>query len=349
MPRVRVALLCGGQSSEHGISCVSTGSVLAAIDRDRFDVTVLGITRDGGWRVMESPDFVLRGEVLPEITDATHSALAGPALLDGFDVVFPLLHGAYGEDGAIQGLMESAKMRYVGSGVLASAASMEKSAMKQLLTSAELPTPDHVSFRFADWVLDPAGIESEITEHLPLPVFVKPSRAGSSQGITKVKSAADLGDAIAAAGEHDARIIVEEGVVGREVECAVLQNAQGEIMVSIPGEILVDSKYEFYDFAAKYFDDGTTLTIPAELNSPLVKEIQAMAQEAFIALGCEGLARVDFFLTAEGPLINEVNTMPGFTPTSMYPRLWDASGVPYAELISILLDEALARPTTILR
>ncbi|NBP91470.1 MAG: D-alanine--D-alanine ligase [Actinobacteria bacterium] len=349
MPRVRVALICGGQSSEHGISCVSTGSVLAAIDRERFDVTVLGITRDGGWRVMENPDFDLRGDLLPEITDATHSALAGPALLDGFDVVFPLLHGAYGEDGAIQGLMESAKMRYVGSGVLASAASMEKSAMKQLLTSAELPTPDHVSFRFADWVLDPVGIESEITEHLPLPVFVKPSRAGSSQGISKVKSAAELGHAIAAAGEHDARIIVEEGVIGREVECAVLQNAQGEIMVSIPGEILVDSKYEFYDYAAKYFDDGTTLTIPAELDSPLVKEIQSMAQEAFIALGCEGLARVDFFLTAEGPLINEVNTMPGFTPTSMYPRLWDASGVSYAELISILIDEALARPTTILR
>ncbi|MCX6452640.1 MAG: D-alanine--D-alanine ligase [Actinobacteria bacterium] len=349
MPRVRVALICGGQSSEHGISCISTGSVLAAIDQDRFEVTVLGITRDGGWRVMENPDFVLRGDVLPEVTDATHNALAGPGLLEGFDVVFPVLHGAYGEDGAIQGLLESAKMRYVGSGVLASAASMEKSAMKQLLTSAELPTPDHVSFRFADWVLDPAGIESEITEHLPLPVFVKPSRAGSSQGITKVKSAADLGDAIAVAGKHDARIIVEEGVIGREVECAVLQNATGEIMVSVPGEIVVDSKHEFYDFAAKYLDDATTLTIPADIDPEMSREIQAMAQEAFIALGCEGVARVDFFLTAEGLLINEVNTMPGFTPTSMYPRLWDASGVPYNELISILIDEALARPTTILR
>lgn len=349
MPRVRVALICGGQSSEHGVSCISTGSVLAAIDQDRFEVTVFGITRDGGWRVMENPDFVLRGDVLPEVTDATHSALAGPGLLEGFDVVFPVLHGAYGEDGAIQGLLESAKMRYVGSGVLASAASMEKSAMKQLLTSAELPTPDHVSFRFADWVLDPTGIESEITEHLPLPVFVKPSRAGSSQGITKVKSTADLGDAIAMAGEHDARIIVEEGVIGREVECAVLQNATGEIMVSVPGEIVVDSKHEFYDFAAKYLDDATTLTIPADIDPEMSREIQAMAQEAFIALGCEGLARVDFFLTAEGLLINEVNTMPGFTPTSMYPRLWDASGVPYNELISILIDEALARPTTILR
>ncbi|MEI7549239.1 MAG: D-alanine--D-alanine ligase family protein [Actinomycetes bacterium] len=349
MPRVRVALISGGQSSEHGVSCVSTGSVLAAIDQDRFEVTVFGITRDGGWRVMENPDFVLRGDVLPEVTDATHGPLAGPGLLEGFDVVFPLLHGAYGEDGAIQGLLESAKMRYVGSGVLASAASMEKSAMKQLLTSAELPTPDHVSFRFADWVLDPTGIESEITEHLPLPVFVKPSRAGSSQGITKVKSAADLGDAIAVAGKHDARIIVEEGVIGREVECAVLQNATGEIMVSVPGEIGVDSKYEFYNFAAKYLDDATTLTIPADIDPEMSREIQAMAQEAFIALGCEGLARVDFFLTAEGLLINEVNTMPGFTPTSMYPRLWDASGVPYKELISILIDEALARPTTILR
>jgi len=349
MPRVRVALVCGGQSSEHGISCLSTGSVLAAIDRERFDVSVLGITREGGWAALDNPNLELSGDVLPEVATATHSALAGPALLEGFDVIFPLLHGAYGEDGAIQGLMESAKMRYVGSGVLASATSMEKSAMKQLLTSAELPTPDHVSFRFADWVLDPKGIESEITEHLPLPVFVKPSRAGSSQGISKVKSAADLGKAIAAAGEHDARIIVEEGVIGREVECAVLQSASGEIMVSVPGEIIVDSKFEFYDFAAKYLENSTTLVVPADIDGEVVKEIQAMAQEAFIALGCEGLARVDFFLTAEGPLINEINTMPGFTPTSMYPRLWDASGVSYKELISILIDEALARPTTILR
>ena len=347
--RTRVALLCGGRSQEHSISLISAANVLAAIDPEKFEVTVIGIAKDGGWKIISHPNFAIHDGVLPVVTDPTHNALQGPSLLNGHDVIFPLLHGVYGEDGAIQGLLESSGMRYVGSGVLASAMAMEKGAMKQILTSAQLATPDHVTFRLIDWASEPREVEAEILEHLQLPIFVKPSRAGSSQGVTKVKSASELGPAIELAGAHDSRIIVEQGVDAREIECAVLQDATGEILVSVPGEILVDKKFEFYDFDAKYIDGSTKLVIPADVSPELAREMQELAREAFIAMQCEGLARVDFFLTPDGPMLNEINTMPGFTSGSMYPLLWAASGIDYKTLITLLIEEALARPLTIFR
>ena len=354
--RRRVAVVFGGRSTEHAISCVSAGSVLAAIDRSRFDVVPIGITTEGRW-VLTADDpasLALTGRRLPAV-DPTGTALVlpgdptakglvvlepgeMPADLGSVDVVFPLLHGPYGEDGTLQGLLELAGVPYVGSGVFASAAAMDKHHMKQLLVAAGLRTPDYVVARRGQPV--PVGVQT-----LGFPVFVKPARGGSSIGITKVDSADELAAALDEAHRHDPKALVEQSVVGREVECGVLAGPSGP-EASVPSEVRVTGGQSFYDFEAKYLSDATEFDIPPDLPSDVVERIRTCAVQAFEALDCEGLARVDFFVTEGGDvLVNEVNTMPGFTPASMFPRMWAAAGVDYPALVSRLIDDALARGT----
>ena len=269
-------------------------------------------------------------------------------MLGEVDVVFPLLHGPYGEDGTLQGLLELAGVPYVGSGVLASAAAMDKAVMKVLLLGAGLPVGPYV-------VVPPErsatkdGTDRALAEarsSLRLPVFVKPARAGSSVGITKVADWSDLDAAVATAREHDPKVLIEEGVLGREIECGVLQDAEGALEASVCAEIRVVGGQEFYDFAAKYLSDATEFDVPADLPTEVSERVRELALAAFGALGCEGGARVDFFVGDDGAiLVNEVNTIPGFTPVSMFPRVWAASGVDYPELVDRLLRAALARPT----
>ena len=357
MAKVNVAVVFGGRSSEHAISCVSAGQVMAAIDRAKYEVTPIGIATDGRW-------LLQRGDEALAITDGRLPAVehgdavtltsvpgqavvtdSGAALRD-IDVVFPLLHGPWGEDGTIQGLLELAGLPYVGSGVYASAASMDKVHMKAAFRAAGLPTGAYEAIADRQWRTDRASVLARVAA-LGFPVFVKPARAGSSVGITKVHDASGLEAAIEAARVHDPKVIVEAGIIGaREIECGVLVGADGEPRASVIGEIRVHPDFEFYDFAAKYLDDGADLVIPADLPAPVADRVRALAVAAFEALDCEGLARVDFFVTDDGEvLLNEVNTMPGFTPVSMFPRLWAASGVTYAELIDLLLADALRRGT----
>jgi D-alanine-D-alanine ligase len=352
---LRVAVVFGGRSTEHAISCVSAGSVLAAIDRSRYDVLPIGITTEGRW-VLAGDDpaaLAIRGRELPAV-DPTGTALvlpgdptakglvvleAGdvPDELGAVDVVFPLLHGPYGEDGTLQGLLELAGVPYVGSGVFASAASMDKHHMKQLLQAEGLAVTPYVVARRGEPV--PA------VDALGLPVFVKPARGGSSIGISRVTDPADLDPALAEAHRHDPKALVEQAVAGREVECGVLAGERGP-EASVPAEIRVTGGQEFYDFEAKYLTDATEFDIPPSLPEEVLERVRSTAVRAFRALDCEGLARVDFFVTAAGDvLVNEVNTMPGFTPASMFPRMWAAAGIDYPALVSRLLDDALRRGT----
>lgn len=362
-PRTRVAVIFGGRSNEHSVSCVSAGSVLRNLDPERYEVVPIGITREGSW-VLGSTDpeaLTIRERSLPTV-DTEGSALtltADPtragdlvALDDGeagkvlatVDVVFPVLHGAYGEDGTIQGLLELAGVPYVGPGVLASAAGMDKEFTKKLLAAEGLPVGFQVVLR--------PGI-STVTElqksQLRLPVFVKPARGGSSIGITRVADWSALDDAIARARLHDPKVIVESGLHGREVECGVLEFPDGEVRASVIAEIRMPESSgddeAFYDFDSKYLDDVCEFDVPAKLDEDVSEEIRALAVRAFAALDCQGLARVDFFVTDDGPVINEINTMPGFTSISMYPRMWSAVGVDYGTLVSTLVDTALARGT----
>jgi D-alanine-D-alanine ligase len=360
--KLRVGVVFGGRSAEHSISCVSAGSVLAALDPDRYDVVPVGITRDGGWVL---PDPALRlaivDGVLPEVTGGTAVTLVGdPAgrglvRLDGegprieLDVVFPVLHGAYGEDGTIQGLLEMSGLPYVGSGVFASAASMDKEFTKKLLAAAGLPQGDHVVLRDAAGALsaDPALLDEATRERLGLPVFVKPSRAGSSIGISRVTDWAQFPAAVATAAAVDAKVVVEAAVPGREIECGVLAGPDGgPPEASLPAEIRLRPGVDWYDFSAKYLDDSVDFDVPADLTPEQTAAVQAASVRAYQALDCRGLARVDFFL-GTGPdgrdrlVINEVNTMPGFTPISMFPRMWAASGVSYPELVDRLVRSAL--------
>jgi len=350
--RVRVAVVFGGRSSEHTISCVSAGSVLAALDPARYEVIPVGITRDGRW-VQPAADqrLAIEGGVLPEVLDGRPLALPAdptvhglvvsspgevPALLSEVDVVFPLLHGPWGEDGTLQGLLELAGVPYVGSGVFASAAAMDKAHMKVLLTAAGLPCGPYSVVR--------PGASVPDVGHLGLPVFVKPARAGSSMGITRVTDLAELPAAVAAAREHDPKVLIEAAVEGREVECGVLGGLAGAApQGSLPAEVrVVGAGRPFYDFTAKYLDEATELDVPARLPAGVQERVQALAVEAFLALDCAGLARVDFFLTpADDLIVNEVNTMPGFTPVSMFPLMWQASGIGYAELVDRLVTLAL--------
>lgn len=359
----RVAVVFGGRSSEHAISCVTAGSVLAAIDRDRYDVVPIGITTEGRWVLAEdAPEkLAITGDRLPSVDETgTSVVLAGdptlaeltvhepakvPQAFGSVDVVLPLLHGPYGEDGTLQGLLELAGVPYVGSGVLSSAACMDKQYMKVVLAAAGLPVGAYVVVRPRDWESDPAAVRRAI-DALGYPVFVKPARGGSSIGITKATDADALDAAIEAARRHDPKVVVEALVEAREIECGVLQS-QGFAPpdVSVVAEIVVVGEHEFYDFDAKYLDGATRLDVPANVDDEVAERIRQFAARAFEALSCEGLARVDFFLRADGSvLVNEVNTMPGFTPTSMFPLVWAASGVDYPALVNRLLQTALDRP-----
>ncbi|MDT0165581.1 D-alanine--D-alanine ligase family protein [Actinotalea sp. AC32] len=365
--RTRVAVVFGGRSGEHAISCVTAASVLRAIDRTRYDVVPVGITRDGRWLLVadDADRWSLVDGRLPEVvadgsaTDVVVPLASGDDELvawDGdarrslgaVDVVLPLLHGPFGEDGTIQGMLDLAGIRYVGAGVLASAVGMDKHFMKLVLAGNGIPVAPWVLVAPGRWERDAVGVTAEVTA-LGLPVFVKPARAGSSLGISRVDDLADLPSAIAAAHEHDPKVIVEAGVVGREVECAVLGGRDGASpRTSVPGEIVVvDPGHAFYDFEAKYLDeDGVVLRCPTDLPDGVEERVRELAALTFDAVGCEGLARVDTFVTPDGEvLVNEINTMPGFTPVSMYPRMWEASGVSYPELVDELLRLALERPT----
>lgn len=328
---------------------------MAAIDRSKYDVLPIGITTDGKW-LLQSDDTqltiadgrlpaIVSGQAL-QVTSVPGAAITGSDLLSRIDVVFPLLHGPWGEDGTIQGFLELAAIPYVGSGVYASAASMDKLHMKAAFRAAGLPVGPYVAVLPRAWESARADVLAQLSA-LTFPVFVKPARAGSSVGITKVKDPAELAAAIEAARQHDPKVIVEVGIApAREIECAVLVDRDGVPRASVLGEIKVDAAHEFYDFHAKYLDDGAELVVPAELPADVTAQVQQLALDAFNALDCEGLARVDFFVRDNGEVIlNEVNTMPGFTPISMFPRLWAATGVPYAELIDMLISDARRRGT----
>ena len=360
MSRTRLAVVFGGRSTEHSISCVSAGSILAAVDRDRYDVVAVAITPDGRWVLAaDEPARLARsGRVLPSVLDGRGVALPGdptvgglvalddgPGLLRGVDVVFPVLHGPFGEDGTIQGLLELAGVPYVGSGVLASAAAMDKSVARVLLAAAGIPVTAAVVVRAARWAKDEAGVTEQVRA-LGLPVFVKPARGGSSIGISRVADLAELAVAVEEALRCDPKVLVEAAVVGREVECGILEDEAGEPQASVPAEVRLVGDHDFYDFEAKYLDDATELDCPADLDPEVTGQLQAMARQAYDVLDCEGLARIDFFVGPDGGLtVNEVNTMPGFTPTSMFPRMWAASGVDYPALVDRLVQAALRRGT----
>lgn len=361
----RVAVVFGGRSGEHAVSCVSAGSVLAAIDRDRFDVVPIGISRDGRWVLApdEPEKLAITGDRLPEVEetgaavvltgDPTQRGLvvrepgSVPREIGEVDVVLPLLHGPYGEDGTLQGLLELAGVRYVGSGVFSSAAAMDKGHMKALLQAAGLPVGPYAVVTPRQWEHDPAAVR-ETAAALGWPLFVKPARAGSSVGIAKVHGPEDLDDAVEEARRHDPRVVLEAAVAGREIECGVLEGLDsGPPEASVLGEVVVGGTHEFYDFAAKYLpDEGTELVVPADLPDTIAQEVRTLAVRAFDALSCEGLARVDFFVGVDWRVtVNEVNTMPGFTPVSMFPLLWKASGLDYPALVDRLVETALARRT----
>jgi len=364
-PRPRVAVVFGGRSSEHAISCVTAAGVLAALDREAYDVVPVGITTSGRWVLVDDDpsQFALTDGKLPEVPAAGPSVALSQDVdskeLQGFgapvDVVLPLLHGPFGEDGTLQGLFELSDTRYVGSGVLASAAGMDKQVMKLLLAGQGLPVGPWISFRAKQWDADRDGLTARIAE-LGFPVFVKPARAGSSIGITRVTSVEGLEAAVAEAVSHDPKVVVEAGLSGREIECGVLEALDGSApLTSLPGEIEVVGGHEFYDFEAKYLDsDNVKLSCPADLPEDVTAAVRAMAVRVFEAMGAEGLARVDLFVDvaafqasagAQGIVVNEINTMPGFTPFSMYPRMWAATGVEYPELVDHLIQLALHRPT----
>ncbi len=353
MTKIRVAVLFGGRSSEHSVSCVSASGVLRALDPQKYDITAIGISPSGRWIKMDSNlDFVMASGQLPQVPEVGESLALSPDpevlrhQLADIDVVFPVLHGPWGEDGTIQGLLELAAVPYVGSGVLASAAGMDKITMKILLAHAGLEVGAFVGITDHQWRNDQAACIDAVND-LGYPVFVKPARAGSSRGITKVKKQGDLIAAIEQARTHDPRIIIEAGVEqARELECGVLSGDQGRLRASCVAEIVVGGQHEFYDFDAKYLEDSAQLVVPANLDIDIERELQELAIRAFDALGCEGLARIDFFLDANRTLIiNEANTMPGFTPISMYPRMWQGSGIEYGELIDTLISDALRRGT----
>ena len=341
MSKQVIAIICGGPSSEHEVSCVSAGGVLKGLDRERFDPLLIGITKSCTWVALPI-DYPLEiiNKQMPIIEDnGRHIELSESGFsLDGqlldIDCVFPVLHGEFGEDGKIQHLLDEAELAYVGSGVSASAQAMDKAVTKQLFASSGMRVADGVAVSEHDW--------QSATASLSYPVFVKPSSGGSSRGTHKVKSAAALQSAVADALLYDSKVLIETAIVGREIECAVLER-DGMVEASIVGEIIVNPKFEFYDFEAKYLDDATTVKIPADIPEADADEIRRLAVAAFHVLGCSGLARCDFFYTNNGEvIINEVNTMPGFTGTSVYPKLWQASGVTYTELISALIDTALS-------
>ena len=377
MKKLRIGVIYGGRSGEHEVSLASAAAVIANLDAQRYDVVPLRIERTGRWVLAESaPVVAVAGEVIAAArarTDRTLDAsrstilLAEPsdqtlmtvartaaeatpsdapsmARISGLrlDVVFPVLHGPYGEDGTVQGLLELADVPYVGAGVLASAVGMDKAVQKLVFAARGLPIVAHEVVRRRAWHSDPAAVEADLLARLPMPLFVKPANLGSSVGISKVADASELSAALALAAEHDRKIVIEAGVANaREIECAVLGN--DEPQASVPGEIIPSR--EFYDYEAKYVETGTQTVIPAALDAPQVARVQRLALDAYGAIDCAGMARVDFLLDRDdGALyLNEVNTIPGFTTISMFAKLWEASGLPYARLLDRLIDLAVER------
>ncbi|MFD3536096.1 D-alanine--D-alanine ligase family protein [Streptomyces sp. NPDC058664] len=365
----RVAVVFGGRSSEHAISVVTAGAVLSAIDRDKYDVLPIGITTDGRWALTaDAPErMAIADRALPNVADLAESAEGGvvlsvdpanrevvlsepgavPKALGEVDVVFPVIHGPYGEDGTLQGLLELSGVPYVGAGVLASAVGQDKEYMKRVFVSFGLPVGPYEVIRPREWEQNPAAARKRIVEFAAdhgWPLFVKPARGGSSMGITKVDDLSGLDEAIEEARRHDPKILVESLLRGREIECGVLEFEDGP-RASVPAEIPPVTDHDFYDFEAKYIDSASGI-VPAPIGDEATAEVQRLAVAAYEAVSCEGLVRADFFLTEDGDfVINEINTMPGFTPISMYPRMWQESGVGYPELVDRLIQAALTRST----
>jgi len=373
--KIRVAVIFGGKGPEHAVSCMGGGNVLGAIDRDKYEVIPVGITRDGSWILAadEPAKLMVTAGRLPSIETAAKPGTRGvpwadprsgaltasargqiPHLLGEVDVVLPVLHGPFGEDGTIQGLLEMAGVPYVGAGVLASAVSMDKEYMKIIFRARGLPVGPYVVVRERDWPPDVADsatgaadperkrVLDAITE-LGWPLFVKPARGGSSIGTSKASDMTQLGTAIENARQYDPKVIVEAAIEGREIECSVLEGAGGAPPdTSLPGQLLIEGGEEFWDFEAKYLDEASEMAIPAPIPPEHQREIRRMSALAFDAVSCEGLARVDFFYTPEGQiLINEINTIPGLSPASYFHKLWAASGLAFPQLIDRMLQTAL--------
>lgn len=355
--KIRVAVLFGGQSAEHDVSLRSAQTVIGALDKDRYEVTQIGITREGRWLAGGEPMAALTA-VSPMFLNATaengHAANGHlpaidpnapmtfpPDVSDGVDVVFPVLHGPFGEDGTVQGMLELTGLPYVGSGVLGSAVAMDKIMTKTVLTQAGIPQLPWVQVPRKEWEREPEAWEKLIGERLGFPCFTKPANLGSSVGISKAHGPEELHDAMANAAHYDRKIVVEKGVDGREIELSVMGN--DDPIASVAGEVLPST--EFYDYNAKYIDDTAKLIIPADIDHELLGQLQELAIDAFKALDLAGLARVDFFVErgTDRIYLNEVNTLPGFTSISMYPMLWAASGVPLPDLVNRLVEFALER------
>jgi len=340
MTKKKIAIICGGPSSEHEVSALSGAGVLSGIDRKLFDPVLIGITKSGQWVLLpdDYPLAISNGAMptieltsnLIELTENGFELNGAPLRID---CVFPVLHGEFGEDGQIQQLLENCGILYVGSGVEASAHAMDKSIAKAIFAKNGLLIAEGIEVTALNW--------QKLTKDLIYPVFVKPASGGSSRGTHKVKNSHSLEAAISDALTYDDKVLVEQAIDGREIECAVIER-QGVVEASVVGEIIVNPAFEFYDYQAKYLDSATTAQIPAKIDDADSLKIADQARKAFAALGCRGLARCDFFYTSRGEIvINEINTMPGFTGTSVYPKLWAASGVGYTELISILISSAL--------
>jgi D-alanine-D-alanine ligase len=355
MGKIKVAVLFGGRSGEHEVSLASARSVMAALDKDKYEIHAVGIDREGRWISHGDPMALLtEGKLAEPASDvAEHAALpattAGRELVPGtasahfpvVDVVIPVLHGTYGEDGTVQGLLELADLAYVGADVLGSAVGMDKIIQKAVLSAHGLPIVDYVAILRAHWRAAPDATIAEIEKHLPYPVFTKPANAGSSVGVAKAHDRDELRRGLDLASRFDRKLLIEAGIDAREIECSVLGN--DEPIASVPGEVLPSN--EFYDYSAKYIDNASRLEIPAKLTEDQARQVQSLAVRAFSAIDCAGMARVDFFLDRiNGRLyVNELNTIPGFTEISMYPKLWEASGLPYPRLLDRLIELAIER------
>ena len=346
----RIALVYGGESPEHSVSCVSALGVRRAIDSEQYEVIEVGVTRSGrfvlnpindDWQLSANPEVPEDSPELIWPVGGGELRMASGISLGKIDLAFPVLHGPGGEDGSFQGLMQLCHIPYVGNGVMASALAMDKARAKSVFRDAGLTVADDIRISRSGYMFDQAGSLAEAQKMLDPDCFVKPARSGSSVGVTLVKSASDLQMAIELALSYDQTCLVEKRVHGREVECSVLEKVTGEIVVSKAGEIIVHGR-DFYDYEAKYLDGGADLKVPTDLSAAQLEELQSLAIKAFEALGCQGLARTDFFLTDSGFVITEVNTMPGFTPISMYPALWQASGMSYRQLIEQLIQTGLS-------
>ncbi len=360
--KLRIGLIFGGRSGEHEVSLASATSVMANLDREKYEVVPIGITKEGGWLLGTEPARLMAAEQHINHTENTETETTTAVTLTGdprmrrliplesgeqlqdngaLDVIFPVLHGTYGEDGTLQGLLDMADVPYVGCGVLGSALGMDKEKMKMVFQAVGLPSVDYLVYRRNEWERSPTTIMDAIEQRLGYPCFVKPVNLGSSVGINKAHDRAELEHAINVAAEYDRKIIIDRGINCRELECAVLGN--DEPLASVVGEVIASN--EFYDYHAKYLDNKSQVIIPADIPQATAEEVRRQAVTAFLALDLSGLARVDFFLEKESGqvYINEVNTMPGFTQISMYPKLWEASGLTYAQLLDRLVELAIER------